>query len=726
MAEAALSANGLRLGDAPGVSVDVAHVAGDAPAAVLLVDLAARAVVYANPLAEQLAPSTNLPVGVEEWSEAARLRDLDGTELAETDHPLTRVARSEPVAGQPVSAARASDLGGRREPMWVVGLPMTGAPQLEGHALVVFLPLRARAAAEAAATAAQAQADLRDRAVLATGMSFSVVDARADDMPLMWVNPAFTATTGYEFDEAVGRNCRFLQGPATDRAATRAVRAAVEAGHEITVTLLNYRKDGTSFWNQVAISPIHGPDGTLTHFVGIQTDVTARVMADAERDEAHAAERNAREEAERAHTQLALLAEATIQLAATLDVRESLHRLASIAVPVLADWTLVVTADRHGAIEQVVAGHPDGDTPALRDYTERLRQRLTPKSPLHDLFGGRPAWRMNGYNGAENRRIRAEWVDDPSLLDRSEQLGAESVMFVPLPGRRHVIGAMVLARGPGSPAYTEQDLAVATDLGRRAGLTLDNARLYQSEHRIAETLQRSLLPELPRVPGLRLAARYQASESGADVGGDFYEVISLPDGAVGVAVGDVVGHDVFAAAAMGHLRGLLRASVWDVGPYPGGADRRQGQDPAVVLTRVDRLVQGLESATLASVTYARLEPLAGDGGRWRLRYSSAGHPPMLVRRPDGNVDVLAAADGVLLGVSESKRRSAEEVLEPGSTLLGYTDGLVERRGESLDAGLDRLCHVLRSGPEDVDALVDHVVGTLGDSEDDVAVLALRI
>jgi PAS domain S-box-containing protein len=726
MADAVADGTGLRLERVHGVSMDVAHVAGDAPAAVLLVDLRERAVVYANPLAEQLAPNTWLPVGVEAWSDAAQLRDLDGTELADTDHPLTRVARSEPVAGQLVSAARASDLGGQREPMWVVGLPMSGAPQLEDHALVVFLPLRARAAAEAAATAARAQADLRDRAVLATGMSFTVVDARAEDMPLIWVNPAFTATTGYPFEEAVGRNCRFLQGPATDPAAPARMRTALEAGEDVTVTVLNYRRDGTSFWNQVAISPIHGPDGELTHFVGIQTDVTARVMADEERDQAHAAECSAREEAERAHTQLALLAEATIQLAGTLDVRESLHRLASIAVPVLADWTLVVTSDRHGAIEEVVAGHPDGDTPALRYFADQLRQRLTPRSPFHDLFAGRPAWRMDGYDSPENRLHRAEWVDDSSLLDRSEQLGARSVMFVPLPGRRHVIGGMVLARGHGSPAYTEQDLAVATDLGRRAGLTLDNARLYQSEHHIAETLQRSLLPELPRVPGLQLAARYRASESGADVGGDFYEVITLPDGALGVAVGDVVGHDVFAAAAMGHLRGLLRASVWDVGPYPGGTDRRQGQDPAVVLTRVDRLVQGLEAATLASLVYARLEPLADQGGKWRLRYSSAGHPPMLVRRADGTVDVLGGADGLLLGVAETQRRSAEEVLEPGSTLLGYTDGLVERRGESLDAGLNRLCMVLRTAPGDVDALVDHVVDRLGDSDDDVAVLALRL
>jgi len=708
------------------ITVGLAEVTGDAPAAVLLVDLADRAVVYANPLAEQLAPHATLPVGVDEWSDAAALRDLDGNELSDTDHPLTRVARSEPVSGQAVSAARASDLGRRREPLWTVGLPMSGAPQLEGHALVVFLPLRAREAAQAAATAAQVQADLRDRAVLATGMSFTVADALAEDMPLLWANPAFTATTGYSFEEAVGRNCRFLQGPATDPAARAEMRAALEAGRDVTVTLLNYRKDGTTFWNQVSISPIHGPDGDLTHYVGIQTDVTARVIADQERNQAHAAERAAREEAERAHSQLALLAEATIQLAATLDVRESLNRLIGLSVPILADWAVVVTADRHGAIEEVVVKHRDGQMEVLRDYAAVLREHLTPRSPFHALFNGAPAWRVAEYDGAANRKQRLQWVDDERVLDVGDKLGAASVMFVPLPGRRHVLGSMLLARAPGSPPYTDQDLAVARDLGRRAGLTLDNARLYQSEHRIAETLQRSLLPELPKVPGLRSAARYLASESGADVGGDFYEVIALPDGAVGIAVGDVVGHDVFAAAAMGHLRGLLRASVWDVGRYPAGENRRHGHEPADVLTRVDRLVQGLETATLASLAYARLERLASGKAGWRLRYSSAGHPPLMARCPDGTTVVLDGAEGVLLGVADGPRTTAELVLEPGSTLLAYTDGLVERRGESLDEGLARLRKALGEGPDDVDDLVDYLVATLGDSEDDVAVLAVAV
>lgn len=197
-------------------ATDVAAITGDAPAAVLLVHLPSRAVVHVNPVARQLAPDAVLPMTVDAWSDAAQLRDLDGAELSETEHPLSKVARSEPVVGQAVSAAAGSDLGGQREPLWVVALPMAGAPLLDDHALVVFLPLRDTRAARAAMDAATEQAALRDRAVLATGLSFTVADARTDDFPLVWVNPAFTATTGYAFEEAVGRNCRFLQGPGTD------------------------------------------------------------------------------------------------------------------------------------------------------------------------------------------------------------------------------------------------------------------------------------------------------------------------------------------------------------------------------------------------------------------------------------------------------------------------------------------------------------------------------
>ena len=252
-----------------------------APVGMLLVNIAEQVVVYANTVGCQLAPGVSLPASTDAWSDAAALRDLNARgDLSETGHPLSRVAESVPVGGQGVTAARATELGSVREPLWVVGLPLAGALGLDGHALVVFLPLRDRAALiEAGEQAADdgGGVDVRERAVLATGMSFTVADARAADCPLIWVNPAFSVTTGYTQTEAVGRNCRFLQGPGTDRVQVAALREGLLAERDVTVTLLNYRKDGSAFWNQCTLSPIYDPAGTLTHYVGIQADVTARV-----------------------------------------------------------------------------------------------------------------------------------------------------------------------------------------------------------------------------------------------------------------------------------------------------------------------------------------------------------------------------------------------------------------------------------------------------------------
>ncbi|MFC6852291.1 SpoIIE family protein phosphatase [Aquipuribacter hungaricus] len=705
----------------PGADLaELALVTGDAPSAVLLVDLSARTVVHTNSVADQLAPGVRLPVGLDVWSDAARLRDLAGARLSDTDHPLSRLARSQPVLGQGVSAARVSELGTRREPLWVVALPMLDAPMLQQHALVVLLPMRHREAAEAAMDAAQVQAQLRDRAVLATGLAFTVADARAADQPLVWVNPAFTASTGYSFEEAVGRNCRFLQGSATDPATVAAIRAALDAGEGITTSLLNYRKDGTAFWNQLSVNPISGPDGELTHFVGIQADITTRVAADAERDRALVAERGARleaeqarREAEQAQARLRLLAEATTRLAVTLDTAQCRQHLVDLVVPELADWVLLLSSDEHGHLREVSAKHRSGHHQKLQDYTRALRHALLPGPPTQTLLGGASARRISDYDSPTRRAERESWVSDSSMLDLSDDLGAASLLILALPGRRAGDDVMVLVRGPGSPRHSEDDLDIAVDLARRAGLILDNARLYEEQHAIAAALQSSLLPALPAVPGLTAAARYQAAASGAHVGGDFYELIALPDHAVGLAIGDVVGHDVMAAAAMGHLRGLLRACAWDAA----------AGSTAAVLERVDDLLAGLGIATMATLAYARLNP--DPTGGWTLTHSSAGHPPLLLRHPGGEVEVLSTDPELLLGVAPQRRHAARHHLAVGSTLLAYTDGLVERHDEDLDTGLRRLAAALAAGPDDVEDLAEHLLATLASTTDDTALLVLR-
>ena len=202
------------------------------------------------------------------------------------------------------------------------------------------------------------------------------------------------------------------------------------------------------------------------------------------------------------------------------------------------------------------------------------------------------------------------------------------------------------------------------------------------------------------------------------MGGDFYDLLALPDGAVGIAVGDVVGHDLAAAAAMGHLRGLLRACMWDTGD----------PDPGEVLDRLDRLVQGLQVAEMATLVYVRALGPNQPGGPWRLQVGNAGHPPMLLRAPDGTVSQLDGVTGMLVGVDPYTRRTSRTVeLPSGTMLLAYTDGLIERPGLDLDEGIAALMARLAAAPVDATPAeaCRYAVGPTPDRRDDVAVIAVR-
>lgn len=717
----------------------------DAPAAVLVVDLASRQVVHVNDVAEQLAPGIGLPVDLDTWSDAAELLDHDGAELSETRHPLSRIARAEPVSGQAVSAARRSAMGARRVPLWVVAMPMAGAPMLDGHALVVLLPLTdsrtqtlvaaadspddtaaAAAVLDAVTDAAEGVSDsfpvgqdLRDRALSATALSFTVADALAPEQPLIWVNPAFTATTGYTLEEVVGRNCRFLQGDETDQVGRRRLREAIEQGTSASVVLLNYRKDGEAFWNQVDLSPIRDVEGTIAHYVGIQTDVTERVEAELQTRRALVAEREARADAEAARGRMAFLIEAVNRLSGTLDITECADRLLGLVVPYLADWAVLLhvgdlVTDPDSAL--MVGRHRNPQRQAeIDDYVGVLPDAFRDGDLVELLLGGERIRIITDLDSPASLAEREGYLRDMSLTERTAALDGREAMIVALTGRSAVQDVLVLVRTVDRASFDEEDVTTALDLGRRTGLILENVGLYRAQARIAEVLQRSLLPELPAVAAVSAAARYLANESGAEIGGDFYELLDLRDAGIGIAIGDVTGHDILSAAAMGHLKGLLRAAAYD-----------NYARPAAVLEHVDHLMLGLGMPTIATAAFAHAVP-ADDG--WRLSWTSAGHPPMVVRRPDGTTELLAVGQNdILLGLAETTRTQHEVVLPHGTIVLAYTDGLVERRGEVMDAGLARLLDIVAEAPDDVEALCDHVLDTMSDCarDDDIAILAVRL
>lgn len=553
--------------------------------------------------------------------------------------------------------------------------------------------------------AARLPADVALRAAVSSSLSFTVSDPHRPDDPLVWANPAFTAVTGYAFDDVVGRNCRFLQGPDTDPAAVRRISAALRRGEAAAETLLNHRKDGTPFWNQVVVSPVRDAEGRVTHHVGIQADVTRRV-------ESEAAQRRALADAQVTSERLALAATISQALVELFDERAGVERLPELVAPHLGDWCFATLLDEWG---RPVATHVRAAAPAKAPAAAVLEasDRWFTGSPRL----GEALERGNAY---EPRPFMVDTATLPSRTTTDElaalhELGLGSAIIVPLRGRDRAIGLLTIVCAD-PHGLADDTVATILDLGRRAGTALDNARLYAREHHAAVTLQHSLLPRLTTVPGLECAASYLPASAGAAVGGDWYDVLRLPDGAVGLAVGDVAGHDIRAAASMGQLRSVLRSAAWT------------GESPAAALDALDDLVRGLGMADVASCVLARLAP--ADDGPTEVRYARAGHPPPLLVEPDGTVRVLDGALTTPLGVRRTvDLTDARAALAIDATLVLYTDGLLERRDRGQREGLELLVETARSLPRGAsatgvrDALVRAMVGEVHD--DDVCVLVVR-
>ena len=235
-------------------------------------------------------------------------------------------------------------------------------------------------------------------------------------------------------------------------------------------------------------------------------------------------------------------------------------------------------------------------------------------------------------------------------------------------------GALAV-RLPSGGHLLDADREWLATLVSQSAQALDRAGRYETERAIAETMQRSVLPErLPKIGGVTLAARYLPGTIGVDVGGDWYDVIQLEDGRIGLVVGDVVGKGVQAAAMMGQLRNALRAFAFE------------HDEPHAVVSRLDRLVEGTIEAAFATLAYLVVDP-----DERRVSYVVAGHPPPLIRAPDGTTSFLDQGRSLPIGVDASLGFEAGEIeLEPGSTIVLYTDGLVERHGVPLDEGLSLL------------------------------------
>ncbi|MFD4655964.1 SpoIIE family protein phosphatase [Kitasatospora sp. NPDC058444] len=413
-------------------------------------------------------------------------------------------------------------------------------------------------------------------------------------------------------------------------------------------------------------------------------------------------------ELEQVRARLALLDAATERIGTTLDIGTTGAELASFAVPRLAELAVVDLLPPEA--EPARAGH---------GAPQRLRRAGVRSVPALDAALAelpRPGESIRHREGSAAARSLAGGVavlTEPGPEDGCPA-GTASLLVLPLAARGRLIGLLTLGRTAAGPAFTPDEAALLGDLAARAATALDNARRFARSQGIALELQRALLSE-PGNPhqNLALASRYLPSGSSSVVGGDWFETVRLPFGRTLLAMGDVMGHGVEAAVDMSHYRSALRdLAGMDLPPHR-------------ILRQLDSVISADDSARPATCLLALADP---GRGRWTL--SSAGHLPPALIAPGRPTELLRIPTGPPLGTGLGGYEQTTHPLLPGQTLLLYTDGLVERRGEDIDVSLERLAALRLPAAGDLDGLLDAVLRSLAPppgpaAEDDIALLVAR-
>ncbi|MGW7005829.1 SpoIIE family protein phosphatase [Streptomyces sp. NPDC054933] len=524
-----------------------------------------------------------------------------------------------------------------------------------------------------------------------------------EELRYVHLNQALADMDGLPIAEHLGQRFTEIATTSDGGEYERRLRAVATEGRPIVGMLVGMRTRGRPDRDQVrsvSFFPLSQAGGTRPGLGGLLVDVTDREQAIVE--------------ASATRQRLALLDRASARIGTTLDVRVTAQELVEAAVPDFSDCAvveLVQWMDESQAFDpdlpvatlRIASGTtlpPRGTEPASR--TENVR--YPPGSAVHRILGtGRPI----------SAPVDEEFLTRTVLDQGRARVLAESdlgcLLLAPLIARGTAQGIAMFGRSAARPMFTEQDLNLAGELASRAALCLDNARLYSRERDIALTLQRALLPRFPATsPHLRVVHRYRPGSRVPEVGGDWYDVINLPGQRVALVVGDVMGHGVPAAAAMGKLRVTVRVLA------------RRDPEPEAMLTELDQIAQeaGIE---LATCLYAVYDPATG-----RARFASAGHPPPLVLHSEGHIETIGDVLGVPLGVGGCRFRSTEIDLPQGATLVLYTDGLIEAPGRDIEDGLDALRAELRRTPDSLDATADRVLARLlpnPPTDDTVLVLA---
>ncbi|GGT04091.1 SpoIIE family protein phosphatase [Streptomyces chromofuscus] len=438
----------------------------------------------------------------------------------------------------------------------------------------------------------------------------------------------------------------------------------------------------------------------------------------------------------RARDRVTLLSQAGTRLGTTLDIMQTAQDLADVLVPAMADYATVDLADAAGLGDEPLARlgtTGSGDVPAfhrggmasIRDgVPESLWARgepvyVPPRSPFMKVLSHGRSHLEPVMNTSPGGSLDL----DAARREKIVSLGMHSLLVIPIHARGEILGVAVLVRTENPVPFDENDRMVAEEVVGRAALSLDNARRYTREHTAALVLQRDLLPRNPSGgSALDVVWRYLPSDRLGGVGGDWFDVIELSGARIAVVVGDVVGHGISAAAGMGRIRAaMLALAALDL-------------PPAEVLAHLDDLLARLAAEDFASKTMptaisgATCLYIVYDPVTRRCYAARAGHPPPALVDPSGAVTLLDIPAGAPLGVGRQTYEDVELELDEGSTLVLYTDGLVETRDQDIDHGLERLRGALTQPPgAPLDDLRSAAVGTVpaGEQADDVVVLLAR-
>lgn len=464
----------------------------------------------------------------------------------------------------------------------------------------------------------------------------------------------------------------------------------VLAGAPVAEAVIGYRRPDSPRvrWSQVRASPIKNDAGEVVWVINFFQDITSQFRRDEIRE------------------LLYIVYEA---LGSSLDRDENLQSLAKALVPRMGTWcavhmleggTLIPVAMVHPDDEdaQTLANMSDPGPISLDDDHIQARVARTEKPEIIEAI-------------SEEMLQEAEDRTSKELIDVVRRLDLNSVACVPIAIGRRVIGTLTLARSFPEAELDMADVDALAAVADRAAAALENAGLYQQQREIAETLQIVLTPKtLPRVPGFRLAARYQPLSLVGHVGGDFYDVFPIADGRTAVLVGDIAGKGVEAAAAVGLARYTLRSTI------------ALDPNPATVITRINESL--LEEEQMCTVAYAILE---NHGDRFRLRVTLAGHPPVVVVTADGSVERLGEPCPPVGVMAEVIPIEVERWLAPGDTIVMYTDGYAfsgMNPPESVEVALSK-CET--NDPDRLlSEMLDLLLTDLGPKgpKDDIALLAL--